>query len=393
MEDNVIDFYYQKKTDIGYTVEYYYDGKINDTKTENLQATFKEVIEDYEDKNITGYKLEKTENLPLTITENPDNNVIKVYYIKDTFKYTVEYYYDGVLNEENTEEYEATYQDVIKTYEDKNITGYKLDKTENLPLIVTENADNNVIKVYYVKDVFGYKVEYYYDGKIDNSKTETIEATFGDRIDTYEDKNITGYKLEKTENLPLIVSENVENNVIKVYYIKDQFNYTVEYYYDGEIDADKTETIEATYQDVIEEYEDKNITGYRLDKTENLPLTITEKSENNVIKVYYVKRTDLSYTVNYYEEGTEDKLAESKVVNNVTFNEVITENPIDIEGYNKVSEESKQITIGVENNVINFYYTKRTDLSYTVKYLEQGTDEELAETKTVEGQTFNRRGN
>ena len=388
VEDNVIDFYYQKKTDIGYTVEYYYDGKINDTKTENLQATFKEVIEDYEDKNITGYKLEKTENLPLTITENPDNNVIKVYYIKDTFKYTVEYYYDGVLNEENTEEYEATYQDVIKTYEDKNITGYKLDKTENLPLIVTENADNNVIKVYYVKDVFGYKVEYYYDGKIDNSKTETIEATFGDRIDTYEDKNITGYKLEKTENLPLIVSENVENNVIKVYYIKDQFNYTVEYYYDGEIDADKTETIEATYQDVIEEYEDKNITGYRLDKTENLPLTITEKSENNVIKVYYVKRTDLSYTVNYYEEGTEDKLAESKVVNNVTFNEVITENPIDIEGYNKVSEESKQITIGVENNVINFYYTKRTDLSYTVKYLEQGTDEELAETKTVEGQTF-----
>ena len=388
VEDNVIDFYYQKKTDIGYTVEYYYDGKINDTKTENLQATFKEVIEDYEDKNITGYKLEKTENLPLTITENPDNNVIKVYYIKDTFKYTVEYYYDGVLNEENTEEYEATYQDVIKTYEDKNITGYKLDKTENLPLIVTENADNNVIKVYYVKDVFGYKVEYYYDGKIDNSKTETIEATFGDRIDTYEDKNITGYKLEKTENLPLIVSENVENNVIKVYYIKDQFNYIVEYYYDGEIDADKTETIEATYQDVIEEYEDKNITGYRLDKTENLPLTITEKSENNVIKVYYVKRTDLSYTVNYYEEGTEDKLAESKVVNNVTFNEVITENPIDIEGYNKVSEESKQITIGVENNVINFYYTKRTDLSYTVKYLEQGTDEELAETKTVEGQTF-----
>ena len=97
MEDNVIDFYYQKKTDIGYTVEYYYDGKINDTKTENLQATFKEVIEDYEDKNITGYKLEKTENLPLTIGANEEENVIKVYYVKDTFKYKVEYYYDGKI--------------------------------------------------------------------------------------------------------------------------------------------------------------------------------------------------------------------------------------------------------------------------------------------------------
>ena len=388
VENNIINFYYQKRTDIEYTVEYYYDGEINEEETEKYMATFQDIIEEYEDKNITGYKLDKTENLPLTISANEESNVIKVYYVKDTFKYTVEYYYDGIINEDNTEEYTATFQDKIIEYEDKNITGYKLDKTENLPLTVTENADNNVIKVYYVKDVFGYKVEYYYDGKIDNSKTQTIEATFGDRIDTYEDKNITGYKLDKTENLPLTVSENVENNVIKIYYIKDQFNYTVEYYYDNEIDEGKTETLEATYQDVIEEYEDKNITGYRLDRTDNLPLTITEKSENNVIKVYYVKRTDLSYTVNYYEEGTEDKLAESKVVNNVTFNEVITENPIDIEGYNKVSEESKQITIGVENNVINFYYTKRTDLSYTVKYLEQGTDEELAETKTVEGQTF-----
>ena len=32
-----------------------------------------------------GYKFDRSENLPLTITNNPDNNVIKIYYIKDSF--------------------------------------------------------------------------------------------------------------------------------------------------------------------------------------------------------------------------------------------------------------------------------------------------------------------
>ena len=41
--------------------------------------------------------------------------------------------------------------------------------------------------------------------------------------------------------------------------------------------------------------------------------------------------------------------------------------------------------LDVENNVINFYYTKRTDLSYTVNYLEKGTNKVLANEKVIEG--------
>lgn len=215
VENNIINFYYQKRTDIEYTVEYYYDNKLDNDKTEIYTATFKDVIEEYEDKNITGYKFEKTENLPLTIVADEKDNVIKVYYVKDTFKYNVEYYYDGEINEGETEEYTATFQDEITEYEDKNITGYKLEKTENLPLTITENPDNNVIKVYYIKDTFNYTVEYYYDGKINDSKTENLQATFKDVIEKYEDKNIIGYKLEKTENLPLTISQMKKINIIK----------------------------------------------------------------------------------------------------------------------------------------------------------------------------------
>ena len=284
------------KMEYNYTVEYYYDGEKDTTKTDTIEATYQDVISTYTDKNITGYKLEKTENLPLTVSEVETNNVIKVYYVKDTFKYNVEYYYDGEINEGETEEYTATFQDEITEYEDKNITGYKLEKTENLPLTITENPDNNVIKVYYVKDTFNYTVEYYYDGKINDSKTENLQATFKDVIEKYEDKNITGYKLEKTENLPLTISANAKDNIIKVYYAKDIFKYTVQYYYDGILNEENTEEYTATFQDKITEYEDKNITGYKLDKTENLPLTVTENAENNIIKVYYVK-DQFSYTV------------------------------------------------------------------------------------------------
>ena len=47
-------------------------------------------------------------------------------------------------------------------------------------------------------------------------------------IETYTDKNITGYKLERTEKLPLTISPVVEENVIKIFYEKANYEYTVQ---------------------------------------------------------------------------------------------------------------------------------------------------------------------
>ncbi len=356
---------------------------MDNDKTEIYTATFKDVIEEYEDKNITGYKFEKTENLPLTIVADEKDNVIKVYYVKDTFKYNVEYYYDGEINEGETEEYTATFQDEITEYEDKNITGYKLEKTENLPLTITENPDNNVIKVYYIKDTFNYTVEYYYDGKINDSKTENLQATFKDVIEKYEDKNIIGYKLEKTENLPLTISANEKDNIIKVYYAKDIFKYTVQYYYDGILNEENTEEYTATFQDKITEYEDKNITGYKLDKTENLPLTVTENAENNIIKVYYVK-DQFSYTVEYYYDNVKDEALTENYT--ATYQDVI-ESYIDKvkDGYRLKKVEGMPLTIteNSDNNVIRVYY-ERKDTKVIVKYLEKDTNKVLDESANYE---------
>ena len=74
-------------------------------------------------------------------------------------------------------------------------------------------------------------------------------------------------------------------------------------------------------------------------------------------------RSDLSYTVNYYWNGTTDKVAPSKTVDGQTFNAAVTESPIDVAGYTPVSKDSKSLTIGTGTNEINFYYYKNVTLT------------------------------
>ena len=91
-----------------------------------------------------------------------------------------------------------------------------------------------------------------------------------------------------------------------------------------------------------------------------------------MINLYYTKRTDLSYTINYYWNHTTDKVAESETVLNQTFDSVIVygtnggENvvgPKQIEGYTVVPmPENATITITTGTNEINFYYYKNVKL-------------------------------
>ena len=76
-------------------------------------------------------------------------------------------------------------------------------------------------------------------------------------------------------------------------------------------------------------------------------------------------RGDLSYTVNYYWNGTTTPVAPSKTVESVQFGANITnEAPIPVEGCTAVPGQTCNLTIGtdVSENVINFYYYKNVDL-------------------------------
>ena len=126
------------------------------------------------------------------------------------------------------------------------------------------------------------------------------------------------------------------------------------------------------------------ISGYTVDKA---TVSGSMPAQDVIETVTYTKRSDLSYTVNYYWNGTTDKVLESKNVGGKTFQESVTESPVTIEGYTPVRNDTATITIGVENNVINFYYYK--DVKLTAN---SGSFTYNGQPHTVEGYTCDTAG-
>lgn len=211
---------------------------------------------------------------------------------------------------------------------------------------------------------YNYTVEYYIDNVKNDSMTETDKAAFGSEINSYTDKCPTGYAFDKVENLPLTIGVNESANVIKVFYKKNVFDLTIHYVYaEDQSKAADDYTKSVTFNDTYN-VTSPTIDGYTADTT---VVSGTMPAENVEVTVTYSKRTDLSYTVNYYWNDTTTTVADSKTVTGQTFNASVTEKPIAIEGYTPVSMASKTVTIGTGANEINFYYYKNVELTANSK--------------------------
>ena len=475
---NILVIEYRANT-YGYSVEYYYDGVKDESATENKTSQFNTIVNSYDSKEKTGYKFEKTENLPLTITTDASKNVIKVYYVKDAsqtknitytvkyfkdgvevtadeqketkqiwvndtkapveksainttdkyegfsfdadttgvipdtigndgvirvyyvsneYEYTVEYYFDDVIDNSKTDTFKAKYNTQVNTYADKKEPGYKFERA-TAPITITTDASKNVIRVYYVKDWFKYTINYYYDGVIDTSATINDKAAFGTTI-KYTDKVKPGFKFVKADGSPLVISINEAANVINVYYQSNSYAYTVEYYYDGIINTEKTEKSAAKYNSVVNDYTDKCDTGYKFEKVEGLPLTIATDESQNVIRVYYVKdesqTKNITYTVKYFKDGTEvteDQQTKTDTVwvnasSNMTVDKTAINTTDKYVGYKLDTSATGTIPDTVtDGDVINVYYVRDNDqkkaVSYTVEYYKDGVkDDSKTETFT-----------
>ena len=474
---NVLVIEYRANT-YGYSVEYYYDGVKDESATLNKSAQFNIKVDTYDPKEKPGYKFEKTESCPLTITTDASKNIIKVYYVKDEnqkkdvtytvkyfkdgvevtadeqkvtkqiwvndtkvtveksdinttdkyegfsfdadttgvipdtigndgvirvyyvsnyYNYTVEYYYDDVIDNAKTDTFKAKYNTQVNTYADKKEPGYKFERA-TAPITITTDASKNVIRVYYVKDWFKYTINYYYDGVIDTSATINDKAAFGTTI-KYTDKVQPGFKFVKADGSPLVISINEAANVINVYYQSNSYAYTVEYYYDGIINTEKTEKSAAKYNSVVNDYTDKCDTGYKFEKVEGLPLTIATDESKNVIRVYYVKdesqKKNVTYTVKYFRDGVEVTADKQTVTKRIWINA-----PLEVEvnktainttdkyvGYKLDSAATGEIpSVVASGTVINVYYVKDAsqtkDVTYTIKYYKDG-EEQTEDTITV----------
>ena len=404
-----------------YKIEYYYDGQIDNTLTETgKDVKGKEITVSEESiKNNTkeGYSL--TSVNPTTrkiVISSSEENVIRVYYERNSYDYEVHYFFNGNEDESLIETKSAKYNDVINTYTDKVKTGYKLQKTENLPLTI--GVENNVINVYYVTDntqtkELSYTVEYYKDGKKVANDTQVVKETKqvleSDTLTVKKSEiNVTnkyvGYKFEKTnpETIPNYINDK---GVIKVYYVFDEsqtkeLSYTVEYYKNGKKVENDTQvevaTVHVLEPNTLQVNQDKINTenkyvGYKLEKTN--PETIPSEINNGgIIKVYYIlddgQTKTLTYTVNYYKDGnlvkedTETIYETKQVLESDTL--TVKAEEINIKdkyvGYKFVKTNPELIPEVIENKgVIDVYYEKDT-FTYEVRYyFNRQLDESLTE--------------
>ncbi len=317
-------------------------------------------------------------------------DTVTIYYTPKAFDYAIEYYYNNELDETATEKGTDSCGSIIKNYKEKPKEGYVFDKVENCPLTITADEPNNVMKVYYKKNAFN--VTYFVDG-VQNGEVESHD--FNTEVTLHDKPTKTGYKfvgwdvqtpagLSIKSNKFTMPAQDVE---LIGHFEKDETqtqltNYTVHYTIEGVEQADDRVTVNGTAwinddpaQIAIAEggipapadkYE-----GYKLDSANpEYPAAGTLVNSGSEYTVNYVKRTDLSYTVKYLEQGTNKPLADEKTVDSQTFGDTVTEKAIDITGYTAVEPTSQTITIAVDGNEIKFYYTIN---SHKVTYQYEGT--------------------
>ena len=92
--------------------------------------------------------------------------------------------------------------------------------------------------------------------------------------------------------------------------------------------------------------------------------TIAETvTEDVTYTAQYKIKDNLSYTVHYYWNGTNESVKADNVVTGQTFNTIVTEKPATVNGYTPVSNSAVELKIGTGTNEITFYYYKNVTLT------------------------------
>ena len=178
----------------------------------------------------------KTANL--VITHKESENILNVYYKRNSFNYKIEYYKE-IANGEEFITSTGNKQQKLKTKITdeilkadfganwKNVNkpqkGYQdgiVKDAEATDYYITIKESENVIKVVYkLKTNIKYKVKYYFNEKEDPSKEYSGTAKYGQQINSVKDYSDGGWeKSSKSTSLPYTIKES--GNVIKVYYVK-----------------------------------------------------------------------------------------------------------------------------------------------------------------------------
>lgn len=270
-------------------------------------------------------------------------------------------------NADNTTELMTAFKAITSSITEGIKTGTVLDPMGD-HITVTSKPDN------FVKTAKGYKWELgepdsqvTQSGKTTYTYTLTYTVTFDPNFELFDENSYYAANKETT----FTAGGKVYNfNVPGVKGTAPKYNVTYEYA--GTVPTGAPELPkEASYKagDPVEVAAAPTLNGYTFsgwsttDATVGSDGSFTMPSNKVTLTGSWTLRSDLSYTVHYYWNGTNDKVAEDKTVDSQTFNTIVTEEPATVTGYTPVSADSKTITIGTGVNEIIFYYYKNVTLT------------------------------
>lgn len=393
-------YYYYEPNTAPYYIHYLYNGVEDTSLMVNNEVPVGTTIEEYTPQLKDGYSLENTLNFPLTVNENEEKNHIYIVYVNRTATVLVKYV-DNLTGEDIANSTSMT-GEIGQSYEVQRQTfeGYKLDETDlptNETGMYSKEGDTVIYK--YIK-LRNYELEVRYVGNEGETNEAKIAVDFGDthvedyttngvlkvadveltdlgttvysvyeaeipsyynsianaenpveliltrRLNAVENKYEFVTEYEERLGLNIRIDEQNKKIIITLAYVIKDYNYNVEFYYDGVKNEEETLTLTAKYGDVIDSYEAEQEKGeYELDTAkgtngiEGLPLTIAET--NAPIKVYYKKKSSpetIKYEVLVRYTAGEDEIDEAKIsvdfgdthVENYTTNGVLKIDEVDV---------------------------------------------------------------
>ena len=429
-KSSIIINYYYKLKDAKIVINYLEDktnSKLAESTVINTKYDNKYDVTSYKDNSNVASKYEymRFESNPsntLTGTVNQDTVTINYYYKLKKSKIIINYYKEGTTEKlADTTTLNQTYDDKydVTSYKDnENIsTDYKYVNYTSTP----ENAVSGIVS----QDVI--TVNYYYALKdaiinikyIDEltgqsiSNEENIQTKYGVlyntlNLDSYK-KEITGYDYSKTETTPKDITGKVNQDTTTIiHYYKKKASITINYidkYTNAKISGINSDVINNHYGDSYNTennrtekekntiFNDYDYTNEYITTPENTSLNGTISTDKIVVNYYYNKKSII--TIKYYDIETNKEIAkeniDSKVhygdIYNVEAKKIETEKEEIFKNYNferydsnsKQKDDLKQIKIDNENVTVDLYYKLKTS-TITIKYLEETTNKELAET-------------
>ena len=304
---------------------------------------------------------------------------------------------DAAITDKNSYEYEALAQvkDGSGLKSGDKVFACWTDETGKVyyPGSYVTMTGNKTLTAKYVDP--SVKVTLTYHSNFDTDQTKTIDAVPNNDKVTVMDYTSTGlpsrpgYQVKGWKDANGVeyavgsearLDNNGSNDLYAVWEAID-VNYKVEFYYQN---TDGTYPTSANSSETRQGKTDSTVSVTAADKADkengkyvydggaaNVESGVVTADGSLVLKLYF-KLNQASCTVRYLWNGTDEKVADDKVVPNMTVSQTYTESPIPVDGYTYVSSDSKSITIVPDSskNVITFYYYKNVTLTANSDTLE-----------------------